>query len=173
MAIRRPIWLCMLCAAGFATGSFLAACSPVPGEPAPVYMMNRTPQIAPNGPPGVGPLPIARAVEPRRVIAQQGPIVPNPQRSQVSKEAAAAGGGRPHARPNKGKATAHRLNAQVVAARRVPKMIPLDEPVPPGVDDPAAMTAQGAASSDAPRSSWASPPPAEDPAAPDSRRSTP
>ena len=37
----------------------------------------------------------------------------------------------------------------------------------------AAMTAQGAASSDAPRSSWASPPPAEDPAAPDSRRSTP
>jgi hypothetical protein len=148
----------------------VAACSPVPGEPAPVYIMNRTPQIAPNEPPGVGPQPIARTVEPRRLV-QPGPIVPNPRRSQVSKQAAATGGGRPHARPNKG--NAHRPNAHVVAARRVPKTIPLDEPVPSGVDEPEAMQAQGAASSGAPRSSWASPAPAEDPVAPDSGRSTP
>ncbi len=155
-------------AAVLAFCGLVAACSPVPGEPAPVYMMNRTSRIAPNGPPGVGPLPIARTVEPRRVVAQPGPIVPNPQRSQVSKQAAAAGGSRPHAKTN-----AHRRNPQVVAARRVPKMIPLDEPMPPGVDEPAAIPSQGAASSDAPRSSWASPAPAEDPAALDSRRSTP
>ena len=32
----------MLCVAVVATGGFLAACSPVPGEPAPVYMMGGT-----------------------------------------------------------------------------------------------------------------------------------
>jgi hypothetical protein len=171
--IRRPIWLGVLCAAGLASGGFLAACSLVPGEPAPVYMMNRTPQIAPNGPPGVGPLPIARAVELGRVVAQPGPIVPNPRRSQVSKQVAATGGGRPRAHPNKGKANAHRPNPQVVAAQRVPKMIPLDEPALPSVDEPATMPSQGAASSDAPRSSWTSPAPAEDPSVPESRRATP
>jgi hypothetical protein len=152
-----------------------AACSSVPVEPAPVYMMNRTSQIALNAPPGVGPQPIARTIEPRRVAAQPGPIVPNPHGSQVSKQTAqtaAAGGGRPHSRPNKGKANAHRPNAQAVAARRVPKMIPLDEPAAQGVE-PSAMPSQAAASSDAPRSSWVLPAPADDPAASDSRRSTP
>ena len=160
-------------AAILSLSGLIAACSPVPVEPAPVYMMNRTPQIAPNAPPRVGPQPIARTIEPRRVVAQPGPIVPNPQHSQVSKQAAAAGGGSLHSRPNKRKANAHRPNAQAVAARRVPKMIPLDEPAAPGVDEPAAMPSQGAAPSDGPRSSWASPAPADDPAAPDSRRSTP
>jgi hypothetical protein len=164
------IWPRMLCAAVVMSGGLLAACSPVPGESAPVYIMNRTPQIAPNRPPGVGPQPIARTVEPRRVV-QPGPIAANPRRSQVSKQAAATGGGRPHARPNKG--NAHRPNAQVVAARRVPQTIPLDEPMPSGVDEREAMPSQGAASSAAPRSSWASPAPAEDLVAPDSRRSTP
>jgi hypothetical protein len=151
-------------------GLIIAACSPVPSEPAPVYMMNRTPYIAPNGPPGPQPVP---TIEPRRVVAQPGPIVPNPERSQISKQAAATGGGRPHPHANKGKADAHRPNAQVVAARRVPKIIPLDEPAAPGVDEPAAMPSQGGASSDTPTSSWASPAPAEDPAVPDSRRATP
>ena len=162
-------------AAILSLSGLIAACSPVPVEPAPVYMMNRTPQIAPNAPPRVGPQPIARTIEPRRVAAQPGPIVPNPHGSQVSKQTAqtaAAGGGRPHSRPNKGKANAHRPNAQAVAARRVPKMIPLDEPAAQGVE-PSAMPSQAAASSDAPRSSWVLPAPADDPAAPDSRRSTP
>ena len=146
----------------------LEACSPVPSEPAPVYIMNRMQQTVSHGPAVVAPS--ARTVEARRVVAQPETIISNPQRSPVLKQA--AGGGQPH-QAQKGKATAHRPNPRLLAARRAPKMIPLDEPAAPGVDEPAAMPSQGAVSSDGPRSSWASPAPADDPAAPDSRRSTP
>lgn len=43
MLKRRPIWLSVLRAAVVASGGFLAACSSVPGEPAPVYMMGARP----------------------------------------------------------------------------------------------------------------------------------
>src|SRR6266446_8035426 len=41
MGEGRPIWVGLLCVVIVSSG-FVAACSPVPGEPAPVYMMGGT-----------------------------------------------------------------------------------------------------------------------------------
>ncbi len=58
----------MLCVAVVATGGFLAACSPVPGEPAPVYMMGGT--VAHER---VASAPIQRVMAPVAVASSPGP----------------------------------------------------------------------------------------------------
>src|SRR5260370_31477774 len=59
----------MICAAILATDGFLAACSPVPGEPAPVYMMGARPTAYQP----MASAPIQRAMTPVAPAPTPGP----------------------------------------------------------------------------------------------------
>jgi murein DD-endopeptidase MepM/ murein hydrolase activator NlpD len=93
----RPIWLGMLCVAIVASG-FVAACSPVPGEPAPVYIMGGTgahERVA-SAPIERAPAPVALAPSPapstsvRHTAPNNGPLDGPPQARPASSGSARA-----------------------------------------------------------------------------------
>lgn len=153
----------------------LAACSPEPIAPAPVYMLGSAPGIDSNGATRLGPQPVASPARTAAVVAQpRRPIGGTTRAHQIPKLAAIAPDRPAHL--EKRKARAH-LAAPVATATpryrakastkssagtigdKSPQMIPLDDPTPAGADS-AASSSPGAASSDSTTSSWASPPPA-------------
>jgi len=138
-------------------GLVIAACSPVPSEPAPVYVMGATGPTDRYAPVTPGPRPAAG--QPARRYAMTPPEAPaaRPVRPEHgSKPAVSAGNQSIHSRKKahaghpamSHASTAHRAKATPASATKrdaSATMIPLDDPAPERT----------------PASSWVSPPPAD------------